>query len=68
MKIFAERLKYLRLEKELSQRELAEKLGLSHSVVAHWENELRAPSAEAIVLLAKYFNVSADYLLGLTDD
>lgn len=29
---------------------------------------MRIPNAEAIVLLAKYFNVSADYLLGLTDD
>ena len=68
MKIFAERLKELRQENELSQRQLAEKLGLSHSVVAHWENEIRVPSAEAIILLAKFFDVSADYLLGLKNE
>lgn len=68
MKIFAERLKYLRNEKELSQRQLADLVGLSHNAIAYWENEQRIPNAEAIVMLAKFFNVSSDYLLGLTDD
>lgn len=68
MKIFAERLKYLRNEKELSQRQLANELKISNAAIQRWENEMRIPNAEAIVLLAKYFNVSADYLLGLTDD
>ena len=68
MKTFAERLRDLRQEKELSQRQLSKQLGLGHSAVTQWENEMRVPNAEAIVLLAKYFNVSADYLLGLTDD
>lgn len=68
MKIFAERLKYLRLEKELSQRQLAKLLNINYTSIQRWESEMRIPNAEAIVLLAKYFNVSADYLLGLTDD
>ncbi len=68
MKIFAERLKYLRNEKELSQRQLANELKISNAAIQRWESEMRIPNAEAIVLLAKYFNVSADYLLGLTDD
>lgn len=68
MKTFAERLKYLRLEKELSQRQLAKLLNINYTSIQRWESEMRIPNAEAIVLLAKYFNVSADYLLGLTDD
>lgn len=68
MKIFAERLRDLRQEKELSQRQLSKLLGLSHSAVTQWENELRVPNAEAVVMLAKFFGVSSDYLLGLTDD
>ncbi len=68
MKIFAERLKDLRQEKELSQRQLSKLLGLGHSAVTQWENEMRVPNAEAIVMLAKFFGVSADYLLGLIDE
>lgn len=67
MKIFAERLKELRLEKDLSQRGLAKLLNLSYSAVRQWENESRTPNAEAIVAIAKFFGVSADYLLGLSD-
>lgn len=67
MKIFAERLKDLRIERELSQRELAKLLNVSHSAVAQWESESRSPNAEAVVALAKFFEVSADYLLGLSD-
>lgn len=67
MKIFAERLKELRLEKGLSQRGLAKLLNLSYSAIAQWENESRIPNAEAVVILAKFFSVSTDYLLGLTD-
>lgn len=67
MKIFAERLKDLRLEKELSQRELAKQVNLSYSAIRQWENEERVPNAEAVVVLAKFFAVSADYLLGLSD-
>ena len=67
MEIFAERLKELRLEKELSQSELSKQTGLSRSAIAFWELCERVPSAEAVVILAKYFGVSADYLLGLED-
>ena len=67
MEIFAEKLKELRLEKELSQSELSKQTGLSRSAIAFWELCKRVPSAEAVVILAKYFGVSADYLLGLED-
>jgi len=67
MKIFSERLKELRIEKGLSQRELAKMVNLSHNAIAQWESESRIPNAEAVVILAKFFNVTTDYLLGVTD-
>lgn len=67
MKVFAERLKDLRIERKLSQRGLAELTHLSQSAIKQWENESRVPNAEAVVALAKFFNVSSDYLLGLVD-
>ncbi|MDE7084699.1 MAG: helix-turn-helix domain-containing protein [Clostridia bacterium] len=67
MKAFAERLKELRVSENLSQRKLAELTNLSPSAIKQWENESRVPNAEAVVALAKFFDVSADYLLGLED-
>jgi len=67
MKEFAERLKELRLEKELSQRQLAKLVNLSHHAISQWESESRIPNAEAVVILAKFFGVTTDYILGLTD-
>lgn len=67
MKEFAERLKELRLEKGLSQRELAKAVNLTHTAILRWENETHIPNAEAVVTLAKFFSVTTDYLLGLTD-
>ena len=65
---FAERLKALRLDRNLSQVQLAFDTKISHSAIAYWEKCERQPNAQAIITLAKYFNVSADYLLGLKDD
>lgn len=68
MEKFSERLKELRLEKELSQIQLAKETGLSHGAIGFWETEKRIPNALAIITLAKYFGVTTDYLLGVTDD
>ncbi|MDE7394857.1 MAG: helix-turn-helix domain-containing protein [Clostridiales bacterium] len=65
---FAERLKELRNEKGLSQVQLSKATGLSRSALGFWEAGQRIPSAEAVATLARYFEVSADYLLGLSDD
>lgn len=67
MEIFAERLKELRNEKGLTQNQLAKELGLTHTAICRWESGLRMPTAQAIVIIAKYFGVSADYLWGLED-
>ena len=66
--IFADRIKYLRTEKELGQEELAKTLGVSASVISRWENGLREPSMSSLIALSKFFHVSIDYIVGLTDD
>ena len=67
MKIFAERLKELRNDKGISQGELSRQTGIPRTTITFWENDLRVPSAEAVVIIAKYFGVTSDYLLGLED-
>ena len=64
---FAERLKELRLEKDLKQAELAKEVDISLSIISMYENGLRKPGMDAIIALSNYFNVSTDYLLGLED-
>lgn len=66
--IFSQRLKELRLDKTLTQDQLAEKTGLSHGCIAMLEVEKRAPTAATITTLADFFQVSTDYLLGREDD
>ena len=65
--IFKERLKELRALKGLSQKELAAETGLSFSAIGKWEAGVNEPSSQALIVLAKYFDESVDYLLGLTD-
>ena len=60
------RLKELRQEKQLSLRDLAEKLGYSHSALSLAENGKRGLDNEDVEKLCKFFNVSADYLLGVS--
>lgn len=61
---FAERLKELRIEHGLSQAALANIIGVSQKAVDYWEREINEPKATYIVLLADYFMVSTDFLLG----
>lgn len=65
--LIADRIKELRTEKGISQQELADATGLSSSSIARWELAQSEPTASAIIALAKYFNESADYLLGIKD-
>ncbi len=67
-KTFGERLKYLRTERNIGQNLLAEKLQLSNASISYWETGKQIPSAEVIFKLAIFFNVSAEYLLGITND
>ncbi len=65
---FAEKLKDLRAEANLSQKALSKKLGLSSAAIGHLETGRNEPTATTLIAYAKYFDVSADYLLGLTSD
>lgn len=60
---FCEKLKKLRAEKGVSQNELAEKIYVSRSAVAKWENGLGLPSGESLALLAEFFGVDKSELL-----
>ncbi len=62
---FGNRLRQLRKEKKLTQRQLAEMVGLRHSVVSFYEIGERSPSPEIIKKLASSLHVSSDYLLGI---
>lgn len=65
--MFGERINILRNAYRLSQKELAESLHVSKQTVSNWENDNIAPSVEMLLKIAKFFNVSTDYLLGLDD-
>ena len=65
--IFCERLKGLRLKSEMTQDELAKKINISTSTISFYESGAREPNLSTLISLAKIFNVSTDYLLGLTD-
>ncbi len=62
-----EKLKALRLEKNLTQKQVADRIGLAISAVSSYESGMRYPSYEALIQLARIFHVSTDYLLGMTD-
>lgn len=65
--MFAQRLKELRLEKGLSQQELAEKLNISGKTVSGYENNVSQPNLDLLIEMARLFNVSVDYILGLSN-
>lgn len=62
------KIRELRIEKNATQQEIADKIGVSRQVFANWENEINQPDLKMLILLADYFGVSADYLLGRSDD
>lgn len=67
MSLFPKRLKELRDEFKLKQTELAEKLHVHQTYVSKWERGLGEPSYDLLVILADYFGVTTDYLLGRED-
>ena len=65
MILFTERLKELRCEKGLSQAELAKALNVSQRSISSWETGFRQPDFETLALISQFFEVTADYLLGI---
>mgnify|MGYP002802394097 CR=1 len=64
---FAERLNELLQEREISQRCLAKAINVTSATVSVWSRGIKQPTADNIIAVAKYFDVSSDYLLGLSD-
>ncbi|MDE7301293.1 MAG: helix-turn-helix domain-containing protein [Clostridia bacterium] len=64
---FGNRLKDLLRENNISQETLAKSIGVSQRAVSKWINHQAEPTESSIVNCAKYFEVSADFILGLTD-
>lgn len=63
-----EKIKELRKVFGISQVELAKELGVSKQCVSNWENGNVLPSIDMLIKIAKYFNVSTDYLLCLDNE
>lgn len=64
---FSERLKTLRKQAQLTQVDVAEKLGISQPAYASWERGVKKPTQENLVKIAQILNVSVDYLVGNSD-
>ena len=62
------RIKELRLEKNLSQNDIAKVLGCNQTAVGKYEREQLEPNISTLMKLADFFNVSIDYLLNRTDN
>lgn len=67
MNIFKDRLRELRLEKQVSRKELANFLFVSERLISYWEGGKRECSFDMLIKIAQYFGVSVDYLLGVTN-
>ena len=64
---FNVRLKQLRQNHKLTQGELANILGLKPTAISNYESKRNEPSFDKLIALSKYFDVSCDYLLGVSD-
>ncbi len=62
---FSDRLRELRKQREMTQASLAQKAGLHHSAIAHFETHRRKPSFNNLSALAKALNITVDNLMGI---
>ena len=67
IEILAKRLKELRIENNYSQYEIADIIGIAQVTYSHYELGRRSVSIQNLVKIAQIYNVSVDYLLGLSD-
>jgi len=66
--IFSQRVKGLRKQRRLSQKELGEIIGVTHKTISTIESGISSTTIDKLIILAKFFGVSTDYLLGLKDE
>jgi len=65
---FAERFKFIRLQRGLTLEDIAIGIGASKSTLSQYENGKRKPELDMIIKVSEYLGISADYLIGLTED
>ena len=65
--LLGKRLLELRIERGLTQKQVAEALDLNSVTYLHYEKDQREPPFAILVAMAKFYGVSTDYLLGLSD-
>ena len=63
-----ERMKAMRQDRDVKQKEIASALGLTRSAYSNYENGYNAVPLDVLCALADYYHTSTDYLLGRTDD
>lgn len=68
MHLFTQRLKHIRETKRLTQKEVAERLGIDYKKYNHYETGRNEPDLAMTVAIATFFNIPLDYLLGRTND
>lgn len=68
MNAFSKNLKLLRESQNLSIRQLAKMVNFSDIAISRWERGTQIPTIKTLVVFVKFFNVSADYLLGLSNN
>jgi len=66
--VFIERLNLLINKHNISKQSLANAVGVNRVSISQFSRGVHLPSIETLVAIAKYFDVSVDYLLGITDD
>ena len=66
--MYLRRLRDLREDRDLSQEQIAELLGIQQTVYSRYERGAQTIPLQHLVTLAKYYTVSTDYMLGLTDN
>ena len=65
--MIGKRLQQLRKDRGYTRRELLDNLSFNYSTYANYESGLREPNAEILLTIAKFYNVSIDYIMGFTD-
>ena len=59
------RMRELRTDKQMSMKQLAVAIGTTDAAISNWENGINEPKISYVIRLCEFFNVSADYLLGI---
>ncbi len=65
---YRQKFKNLRVDRDLTQQQVAEICNVSDATVGHWENLKRDMKVDSIIKLCRFYNVSPEYIFGFTDE